>query len=176
MQNQWVEGETWRRYYRRMGTEIERKFLLRDDSWRRHVSRTEDIVQGYLANTERASIRVRLSGTSATLNIKSMTLGAVRSEFDFPIPAADARILLDRMCGHPLIEKTRHHVAYAGSEFEIDEFRGENEGLIVAELELAADTREFARPPWLGRDVTDDARYYNINLVTAPFRDWRSTG
>jgi adenylate cyclase len=156
-----------------MGTEIERKFLLRDDSWRREVSRSEDIVQGYLANTERASIRVRLSGPSATLNIKSMTLGAIRSEFDFPIPAADARILLERLCARPLVEKTRHHVSHAGGEFEIDEFRGENQGLVVAELELARDTREFPRPPWLGEDVTDDARYYNINLVARPYRTWR---
>ena len=156
-----------------MATEIERKFLLRDDSWRREVSASLDIVQGYLANNERASIRVRVSGSEASLNIKSMTLGAVRSEFDFSIPLEDARVLLERLCVHPLIEKTRHHVSYGGSDFEIDEFRGENQGLVVAELELRRDTRDFPRPPWLGIDVTDDARYYNINLVSQPFRRWR---
>ena len=138
----------------------------------RQVSASQDIVQGYLANTERASIRVRVTGPTATLNIKSMTLGAVRSEFDFPIPVADARVLLGSLCVHPLIEKTRHHVPFAGSDFEIDEFRGENQGLIVAEIELPQDTRDFPHPPWLGADVTDDPRYYNINLVSQPFRTW----
>jgi adenylate cyclase len=154
-----------------MGTEIERKFLLTDDSWRRQVSASQNIVQGYLANNERASIRVRLSGPEASLNIKSMTLGAVRSEFDFPIPVADARALLD-LCARPLIEKTRHEVAYAGRVFEIDEFLGENRGLVVAELELPEESADFARPPWLGDDVTDDPRYYNINLVAHPYRGW----
>ena len=156
-----------------MATEIERKFLLRDETWRTEVSRSRDIVQGYLANTALASIRVRLSGSTASLNIKSMTLGAVRSEFDFPIPVADARILLDQLCVRPLIEKTRHDVARDGDLFEIDEFRGENLGLVVAELELAEESRQFERPPWLGEEVTDDPRYYNINLVTRPFRRWR---
>jgi adenylate cyclase len=157
-----------------MGIEIERKFLLRDESWRGAAGGSLDIVQGYLANTELASIRVRVSGAAASLNIKSMTLGAVRSEFDFPIPAADARILLERLCAKPLIEKTRHHVTYGGHLFEIDEFRGDNLGLVVVELELRENTTDFPRPPWLGDDVTDDPRYYNINLVTRPFRSWRS--
>ena len=156
-----------------MGIEIERKFLLRDNSWRDAVGRSLDIVQGYLANTELASIRVRLSGMAASLNIKSMTLGAVRSEFDFPIPVSDARTLLDQLCARPLIEKTRHEVAYFGNVFEIDEFRGDNLGLVVAELELVEASREFQKPPWLGNEVTDDPRYYNINLVTRPFRHWR---
>jgi adenylate cyclase len=156
-----------------MGTEIERKFLLKDDSWRRGVNGSQHIVQGYLANTDRASIRVRLAGSAASLNIKSMALGAVRSEFDFTIPALDARVLLERLCMQPLIEKTRHRVDYAGNAFEIDEFLGENLGLVVAELELEEDTGDFARPPWLGEDVTDDPRYYNINLVARPFQTWR---
>jgi adenylate cyclase len=155
-----------------MGTEIERKFLLKDESWRSEVGHSIDIVQGYLANTERASIRVRLSGSAASLNIKSMTLGTVRSEFDFPIPAADARVLLDTLCQRPLVQKTRHHVAHDGRIFEIDEFRGENQGLVVAELELPEDTRDFPRPPWLGEDVTEDPRYYNINLAARPYVTW----
>jgi len=155
-----------------MGTEIERKFLLSDDGWRGGVNRSLNIVQGYLANTDLASIRVRICGPAASLNIKSMTLGAVRSEFDFPIPVPDARALLE-LCERPFIEKTRHEVAWAGNVFEIDEFLGENHGLVVAELELADISLDFARPPWLGREVTDDPRYYNINLVTLPFRLWR---
>lgn len=155
-----------------MGTEIERKFLLRDDSWRTGVNRSQDIVQGYLANTALASIRVRLSGPDASLNIKSMTLGAVRSEFDFPIPVGDARALLE-LCVRPLIEKTRHEVVHAGKVFEIDEFLGDNRGLVVAELEFTEESADFEKPPWLGDDVTNDPRYYNINLVTHPYRRWR---
>ncbi|MBI1733279.1 MAG: CYTH domain-containing protein [Gammaproteobacteria bacterium] len=155
-----------------MGTEIERKFLLRDDRWRTAVRVSEDIVQGYLANTERGSIRVRLAGDSASLNLKSMTLGVTRSEFDYPIPADDARAILKFLCMQPLIEKTRHHVPHAGHDWEIDEFRGENLGLIVAELELQHPDQPFTPPSWLGREVSDDPRYYNVCLVEQPYRNW----
>jgi adenylate cyclase len=155
-----------------MGTEIERKFLLRDDAWRDAVRTSTDIVQGYLANTERGSIRVRLAGDKASLNLKSMTLGVTRAEFDFPIPPADARAILASLCLRPLIEKTRHHVPFGGLDWEIDEFKGENAGLVVAELELEHADQPFAAPPWLGRDVSDDPRYYNVNLIEHPFRNW----
>lgn len=155
-----------------MGTEIERKFLLASAAWRREVRHSERIVQGYLANTERASIRVRLADGQAQINIKSMTLGAVRAEFDYPVPAADARILLDQLCLRPLIEKLRHHVQHAGMHFEIDEFGGDNAGLVVAELELDSEQQDFVRPDWLGAEVTDDSRYYNVSLLEHPYRDW----
>jgi adenylate cyclase len=155
-----------------MATEIERKFLLLDDGWRSAVRDSDDIVQGYLANTERGSIRVRLSGVQASLNLKSMTLGVTRSEFDYPIPAADARVILQSLCMRPLIEKTRHHVPFAGHDWEIDEFRGDNAGLIVAELELRHPDEHFTPPPWLGDDVSGDPRYYNVNLIDHPYRSW----
>jgi adenylate cyclase len=156
-----------------MGTEIERKFLLLDDGWRSAVRDSTDIVQGYLANTERGSIRVRLSGDRASLNLKSMTLGVTRSEFDYPIPAEDARLILRLLCMQPLIEKTRHHVPFAGHDWEIDEFRGDNAGLVVAELELRHPEQPFTPPPWLGDDVSADPRYYNVNLIEHPYRSWK---
>lgn len=156
-----------------MALEIERKFLLRDDSWRAAVHAREEIVQGYLANTGRGSIRVRLAGDHGTLNLKSMTLGVTRSEFDYPIPAADARVILDTMCLRPLIEKTRHRVSWGGHLWEIDEFLGENAGLVVAELELSHAGQDFARPPWLGAEVSDDPRYYNVCLLEHPYRTWK---
>lgn len=156
-----------------MGTEIERKFLLRDATWRDGVRSREDIVQGYLANTERGSIRIRLAGEHATLNLKSMTLGVSRSEFDYAIPPADARAILDTLCLHPLIEKTRHHVEFAGHLWEIDEFHGDNAGLVVAELELQHADQPFTRPPWLGQEVSHDPRYYNVCLLEHPYRNWK---
>ncbi len=156
-----------------MATEIERKFLLRDASWRDAVSSSRDIIQGYLANTRRGSIRVRLEGDSASLNLKSMTLGVSRSEFDYPIPADEARLILETLCMRPLIEKTRHHVEFGGCTWEIDEFRGDNAGLVVAELELAHPDQRFPTPPWLGVEVSDDPRYYNVCLVEQPYCNWK---
>jgi adenylate cyclase len=156
-----------------MGTEIERKFLLHDASWRSAVSGSRDIIQGYLANTDRGSIRVRLEQDSASLNLKSMTLGITRSEFDYPIPAAEASVILGTLCMQPLIEKTRHHVEFGGCTWEIDEFRGDNAGLVVAELELDHPDQPFTAPPWLGKEVSDDPRYYNVRLVEHPYCNWK---
>jgi adenylate cyclase len=156
-----------------MATEIERKFLLRDDSWRAAVERSVTMTQGYLANTERGSVRVRIAGDRATLNLKSMTLGVTRSEFDYAIPTADARTILDTLCMRPLVEKTRHHVRWGGHLWEIDEFHGENAGLVVAELELSDAQQDFTRPPWLGAEVSDDPRYYNVCLIEHPYRTWK---
>lgn len=155
-----------------MAIEIERKFLVRDDSWRTSSSASIEILQGYLANTERGSIRVRVSGEAANLNIKSMTLGVTRTEYDYAIPAEDARAMLAELCMTPLIEKTRHYVAYRGRTWEIDEFHGDNDGLIVAELELEHRDEAFESPPWLGPEVSDDPRYYNVSLIERPYATW----
>jgi adenylate cyclase len=154
-----------------MAREIERKFLLQTDAWRAAVERSEAMSQGYLAGTEDASVRVRVAGTSAALNIKSGGLVASRLEFEYAIPAADARELL-ALCAPPLIEKTRHYVPAGALMWEIDEFHGANEGLIVAEIELDDEHQFFARPAWLGREVTEHERYYNVRLVSHPYRDW----
>lgn len=161
-----------------MGIEIERKFLLANDDWRAAVTQSKHIAQGYLVGvsalrdgTARASVRVRISGEQAWLNIKSVHLGISRAEYELPLPLADAQTMLETLCDG-VLEKTRHHVESDGWLFEIDEFLGHNRGLIVAEIELPTTDAVFPRPTWLGREVSDLQRYYNVNLLERPFADW----
>ena len=161
-----------------MPIEIERKFLLASDNWRAAIERSEPIAQGYLVGaqalrdgTARASVRARLAGDQAWLNIKAARLGIERAEFEYPIPVDDARTLLAGLCDG-VLEKTRHHVRVDGVLFEVDEFEGDNLGLVVAEVELPAVDAPFPRPPWLGREVSALARYYNVNLIAHPYRQW----
>lgn len=155
-----------------MATEIERKFLLRNADWRRQVRDHRDYVQGYLLLEQRSSIRVRSDGEHAWLNIKGATLGASRAEFEYEIPRADAETMLQTLCVQPLIRKRRHHVPCGRHVFEIDEFQDANAGLIVAELELDDPDEPFERPNWLGREVTEQPRYYNSRLVLHPYTQW----
>ncbi|HEB85923.1 MAG TPA: CYTH domain-containing protein [Gammaproteobacteria bacterium] len=155
-----------------MGIEIEKKFLLRNSDWRQHADAGTLFKQGYLVGSEKSSVRVRIEGDKANINIKSATLGVRRQEFEYPIPLEDAQILLGTLCQKPLIEKTRYHVPYAGHVWEIDVFEGDNTGLVVAEIELADEEEVFARPDWLGEEVSEDPRYYNVSLVKHPFCDW----
>lgn len=156
-----------------MATEIERKFLLASEAWRAEVRRSEPMRQGYLAGPPGAqcSVRVRIAGEAAWLNIKSLPRGIVHDEYEYPIPRADAERMLETLAG-VVVAKCRHHVEVAGHHFEIDEFEGVNAGLVVAEIELAAVDAPFARPPWLGPEVSHLARYLNIALAERPFRDW----
>lgn len=158
-----------------MALEIERKFLLADDSWRAEVCRHRVMRQGYLARTEgRASVRVRLDGQEARLNIKAAVVGCVRAEYDYLVPPEDAREILDTLCvGH--VDKTRHYVERQGLTWEIDEFHGDNAGLIVAEIELDHADQVFTRPHWLGPEVTDQQRYYNHSLALNPYRNWHAS-
>jgi len=155
-----------------MAIEIERKFLLCGDEWRSLVSKKALMRQGYLSNNKNASVRVRLVENRAQINVKSATLGMVRNEYEYEIPVADAEEMLENLCEKPLIEKTRHYVIFAGSEWEIDEFIGENSGLIVAELELNDVVEKIDKPAWVGREVTEEKRYYNVCLVRHPYKDW----
>lgn len=155
-----------------MAKEIERKFLLKGDSWRNEVSHAEQFVQGYLVGAVKASVRIRIEGERAFLNIKSATLGVNRDEYEYQIPVGDAKEMLDRLCEQPLISKIRHHVPYEGKTWEIDEFEADNSGLIVAEIELTDENEDFERPPWLGEEVSHDARYYNVCLVKHPYSQW----
>jgi adenylate cyclase len=161
-----------------MGVEIERKFLLAGDGWRNLVERSERIAQGYLvagaaiaAGHAKCSVRVRLSGDKGWLNIKSATLGVERHEFEYPIPHADAEHLLHEL-SDGVLEKIRHHVMLDGAHFEIDEFLGDNAGLIVAEVELPSTDAPYPKPGWLGIEVSEQSRYYNVNLVDRPFAQW----
>jgi adenylate cyclase len=156
-----------------MAKEIERKFLLVNDAWRDLAVRSRKMSQGYIAEALRTSVRVRISANDAWLNIKCGGLTAVRDEFEYAIPVADAHALLEAVAA-PLIEKTRYWVPYEGFEWEIDEFHGVNAGLVVAEIELDDEHQSFSSPPWLGREVTKLERYYNVNLVRRPYSQWNA--
>ncbi len=157
-----------------MAREIERKFLVKDDSWRAQVVKTARYRQAYLTEGGACSIRVRIDGERAFLNIKSATLGIMRSEYEYPIPLLDAEEMLEHFTIGLQIEKTRHFVDHAGHRWEIDVFEGANEGLVVAEIELQAEDESFALPPWAGEEVSDDPRYYNVCLAHHPYTEWQS--
>lgn len=161
-----------------MGIEIERKFLVTGDGWRAAAHEVVPMAQGYLNDLAamdngamKASVRVRIAGDEAFLNLKSRELGHTRQEFDYPIPVDDARGLL-ALCVGGLVDKRRHYVEFEGHLWEVDEFLGENAGLVVAEIELASADAPFAKPDWIGAEVTDTARYYNLALATHPYSRW----
>jgi len=150
--------------------EIERKFLVVGDAWRQGEG--VPYAQGYLNRAAERTVRVRIAGDHAFLTVKGVSKGATRAEFEYEIPRADAEQLLQLSDG-PVIRKNRRIVEHRGSTWEVDEFFGENEGLVVAELELETEDQDFAKPEWLGREVTDDPRYYNSSLAGNPYRNWR---
>lgn len=155
-----------------MATEIERKFLLASNTWRGEVEESVRLVQGYLSRGQGSAIRVRIKGETAHLNIKHTVDGIHRLEFEYPIPMSDAREILEHVALRPLIDKTRHHVRRGGHLWEIDEFHGDNAGLIVAEIELDHPDEDFERPVWLGDEVSADVRYYNSSLSEHPYTRW----
>jgi len=152
-----------------MGIEIERKFLVVGDAWR--AAPALAYAQGYLNRDPQRTVRVRVVRQQAWLTIKGANSGAVRAEFEYPIPLSDAEQLL-ALCDGPLVRKLRRKVEHAGHTWEIDEFQGDNAGLVVAEIELPAEDAAFERPDWLGAEVTHDPRYFNSNLASAPYRTW----
>ncbi|TFW19352.1 CYTH domain-containing protein [Massilia arenosa] len=154
-----------------MGVEIERKFLLTSDAWRA-LGEPVLLRQGYISTDPERVVRVRVEGTRGVLTLKSKSTGATRGEWEYEIPLADANELLDRLCDKPLIEKYRRRIPHAGKVWEVDEFLGENAGLLVAEIELASETEAFDKPTWIGAEVTFDPRYYNSHLVRHPFTRW----
>ena len=156
-----------------MGQEIERKFLLANEGWRGLATGIE-YCQGYLCASKERSVRVRIAGYKGYLTVKGATIGAVRSEYEYEIPIIDARSLLTELCQQPLIEKKRYTIPFCGCTWEVDEFFGLNNGLIVAEIELETEDQLFARPDWIGEEVTGDPRYYNAALCVAPFTTWNS--
>lgn len=156
-----------------MALEIERKFLLASDAWRAMARSRQLMRQGYLTGGSRCSVRARIAGDQAWLNIKAKRSGMTRVEFEYPIPVDDADEILSDLCEGPLVEKYRHEVRVGDHVWEIDEFVGDNAGLIVAEIELGSEQEHFERPSWLGAEVTDDQRYYNFNLVKQPYREWK---
>ncbi len=154
-----------------MPTEIERKFLVKGDEWRTLATGTV-YRQGYLSTKKGCTVRVRLVGDRGYLTIKGSTKGISRAEYEYPIPAQDAQEMLDNLCEPPLIEKTRYKIEFAGLTWEVDEFAGENQGLIVAEVELTDENQTIQLPDWIGKEVSDDPRYYNVNLTQHPYSQW----
>lgn len=155
-----------------MPNEIERKFLVTSPAWQAKVKRSVKYRQGYLNDAQQCSIRIRIGGDRAHLNIKSATLGIQRLEYEYPIPLQDANEMLDQFCQGAMVEKTRHYVEEQGRTWEVDVFDGDNAGLVVAEIELDHEHEQFPLPEWAGKEVSDDPRYYNVCLVKRPFKRW----
>ncbi len=155
-----------------MAIEIERKFLTKGNDWK---TQTKGIryCQGYLPVSGECIVRVRTAGNKGFITVKGRTVGASRTEYEYEIPAADAEAMLKDFCDKPLIEKLRYKVDYAGMTWEVDEFFGDNAGLITAEIELSSESQPIELPPWVGIEVTGDHRYSNSNLGKNPYRNWR---
>jgi adenylate cyclase len=154
-----------------MANEIERKFLLKNDTWRGQDN-GKRYRQGYLSTVKERTVRVRTAGDKGFLTIKGITVGASRPEYEYEIPLRDANEMLDQLCERPLIEKTRYRISHAGLVWEVDEFEGDNRGLVTAEVELKHEHQPFTLPDWVGEEVTGDPRYFNANLVAKPFTQW----
>lgn len=154
-----------------MGVEIERKFLVSSDAWRT-LGEPVLLRQGYLSADPMRTVRVRIEGERGVLTIKSKNEGASRGEWEYPIPLQDAEELLDRLCERPLVEKYRRRIDVQGFTWEVDEFLGENAGLVVAEIELPAEDTVFDLPDWIGEEVTGERRYYNSSLIRLPYSKW----
>jgi len=154
-----------------MAKEIERKFLVKGDVWRSLAEGTK-YRQGYLNSTKERVVRVRTINDKGYLTIKGITVGATRSEFEYEIPLEDTDFMLDNLCEQFLIEKNRYKIKMGDLVWEVDEFFGKNDGLIVAEVELTSEDQKFEKPDWIGEEVTADPRYFNSNLVKDPFIEW----
>ena len=154
-----------------MAVEIERKFLLQGDGWR-GLAPGKHYRQGYLSTVAARTVRVRVIEDSGYLTIKGATSNATRAEYEYVIPVEDAHAMLDTLCERPLIEKTRYRIEHQGMIWEVDEFAGENAGLLLAEVELDSADQVIALPDWVGKEVTGEPRYYNANLIANPFSQW----
>jgi len=154
-----------------MGKEIERKFLIKGDTWRSLAEGTK-YRQGYLNSAKERVVRVRTINDKGFLTIKGITTGATRMEFEYEIPVADADTMLDDLCERYLIEKKRYKIEHRGFIWEVDEFFGENQGLIVAEVELESEDQSYEKPEWIGEEVTGDPKYFNSNLALNPYLKW----
>ncbi len=154
-----------------MGKEIERKYLVDTAAWE-PLDQGIHFKQGYLSTVKERVVRVRIEGDIAKLTIKGVNVGVTRSEFEYAVPVEDAAVLLDNLCEKPLIDKHRHKEMHGGKTWEIDVFHGDNEGLVVAEIELATEDEKFPVPAWAIREVSSDARYYNSNLLKQPYKTW----
>lgn len=162
-----------------MGVEIERKFLLKSDAWRQNAQ-GQKYLQAYINQEPGRTVRVRITEENSYLTIKGQPSekngkpGAAKLEFEYIIPQTDAEEMIEKLCSGPIINKTRYRVQYKGFIWEVDEFYGDNEGLILAEIELEHEEQQFEIPPWIGKEVTADKRYYNARLSKYPYSEWKN--
>ncbi|MEH2263653.1 CYTH domain-containing protein [Nostoc sp.] len=154
-----------------MAKEIERKYLVRGDSWR-GLAEGSVYRQGYIATQDKTTVRIRIVGEKSYLTIKGPSIKYSRLEFEYLIPVKDAQEILETLCERPFIEKVRYKIEFGGLIWEIDEFDGVNKGLILAEVELNDENQQIELPNWIGQEVSDDSRYFNSNLVKHPFSQW----
>ena len=154
-----------------MAKEIERKFLVAGEAWRQLATGTV-YRQGYLSTVKERTVRVRTIDDKGYLTVKGLTTGSTRVEHEYEIPVDDANEMLDDLCEQPIIEKTRYEISHGGLTWEVDEFGGVNQGLIVAEVELDSEEQTFVKPDWIGEEIADDPRYYNSNLIAHPYTKW----
>jgi adenylate cyclase len=157
-----------------MAQEIERKYLLKNNSWKSEISSKNKIMQGYLNSNPERTVRIRITNNVGFLTIKSKNKGSSRKEFEYKIPLKEAEELI-LLCEQPIIKKMRHLVVKENHTWEIDVFEGENKGLIVAEIELSEENEKFEIPVWIGKEVTEDTRYYNSQLIENPFFNWNKS-
>ncbi len=155
-----------------MAKEIERKFLVKGETWRSQVLSETRLVQGYLLDRPDLTLRVRIKAQEAFLTLKGASKGIARSEFEYPIPLEDAQALLAEFALFPPIDKIRYQVQVGAHRWDLDVFLGANAGLVLAEIELQDPEESFIRPDWLGEEVSEDPRYYNVNLAKQPYRTW----
>lgn len=152
--------------------EIERKFLVRGQDYRT-LALASYIAQGYLNSDKNRTVRVRIDNDCAYLTVKSVTVGITRSEYEYAIPLPDAKHMIENLCEKPAIEKHRYRISIENKIWEVDEFLGENEGLVIAEIELESESEHFHKPSWIGAEISNDPRYYNANLVKNPYKNWK---
>ncbi|MBF0187349.1 MAG: CYTH domain-containing protein [Magnetococcales bacterium] len=155
-----------------MGKEIERRFLAKGDAWR-SLAEGVSFRQGFLSTVKERVVRVRVAGGKGTLTVKGITTGYSKAEFEYEIPREEAERMLDELCERPLIEKQRFRIDHAGLTWEVDAFEGENAGLVIAEVELESEDQAVELPEWIDREISDDPRYFNSNLVQAPYSTWK---
>lgn len=155
-----------------MGIEIERKFLVKNDSYK-NLAEAEIYSQGFLSTYKERVVRVRISKEKGWLTVKGISKGAKRSEFEYEIPVNDAEFMIANICEKPNILKKRYHIPWGEFVWEVDEFLNENEGLVIAEIELTTEDQEFQLPDWIGEEVTGEVKYYNAYLVKHPFKSWK---
>ncbi len=154
-----------------MAQEIERKFLTKSDAWRSHAT-GRFYRQGYLSTAKERTVRIRTIRNEGYITVKGIAKGASRAEYEYEIPAAEAEAMLDDLCEKPLIDKKRYKIEYKGLVWEVDEFFGDNQGLIVAEVELESEDQKFVTPEWIKKEVTGDPKYFNANLIHHPYKNW----